>query len=381
LTESAPADLDAASALALRHAAPLSPHAKQVQLAHAPPAAPPAGRFHGESYEKAPAKPALARRFSTRAVLGAILVGLAALGFFAGTRYASGRLSLATTAAVHVDSAPQGARVLVDGTERGRTPVDFVVAPGRRRLEVAAGDVQRTLEFTASAGGSASHYFDLTSAAGGAAAAEGTGTLVVRSEPAGATVVVDGRQIGTAPVTVARLEPGTHDVRVLGPAGAVGQRVQVQAGLTATLVVPMGGRAAASGWLTVRAPVELTILEGGQVVNTTRSEQIMLTAGRHDLEFVNEEFEVRLARTVVIPAGRRFTLDLPMPSGRANINARPWAEVWVGDQRLGETPLGNVLLPVGRHEVVFRHPQLGERRQPLVVKANTPARVVADLVQ
>jgi hypothetical protein len=66
-----------------------------------------------------------------------------------------------------------------------------------------------------------------------------------------------------------------------------------------------------------------------------------------------------------------------MPLGRAT-STPPWAEVWVGDQRLGETPLGNVSLPVGRHEVVFRHPQLGERRQPLVVKANTPARVVAD---
>lgn len=107
----------------------------------------------------------------------------------------------------------------------------------------------------------------------------------------------------------------------------------------------------------------------------------MLPAGRHEIELVNEEFEFRTKQTVAIPPGRRVSIDVPMPLGRANINARPWAEVWIGDQRLGETPLGNVALPIGRHEVVFRHPQFGERRQTLVVKATTPARVVVDLTQ
>ena len=43
------------------------------------------------------------------------------------------------------------------------------------------------------------------------------------------------------------------------------------------------------------------------------------------------------------------------------LNAQPWADVWVDGERVGETPIGNVAVPIGPHEVVFRHPQLGEQ--------------------
>lgn len=320
-----------------------------------------------------------ARRAARPALATVLVAATAAAGFFAGLRYAAGRLPIPTTAAIHVDSEPAGALVYVDGVERGQTPVDFTVAPGERRLEVVAGTARRTVEFTAAAGGSASHHFEFAGAAAAATevGAADAGTLVVRSEPSGASVVIGGKLLGVTPLTVTGLATGVHEVLLTGASGPVTQRIQVQAGGTATLVVPMTGRTA-SGWLAARAPIELTIIENGSVINTTRSDQTMLPAGRHELEFVSEEFEFRATQTVVIPAGRRLTLDVPVPSGRANFNARPWAEVWLGEQRLGETPLGNVPLPIGRHEIVFRHPQFGERRQTLVVKATTTARAVVD---
>jgi hypothetical protein len=53
----------------------------------------------------------------------------------------------------------------------------------------------------------------------------------------------------------------------------------------------------------------------------------------------------------------------------------PWATVSIDGNTVGETPLGNVSLPLGEHQIVFRHPQLGERTQKVVVKANAPTRV------
>ena len=49
-----------------------------------------------------------------------------------------------------------------------------------------------------------------------------------------------------------------------------------------------------------------------------------------------------------------------------NLNALPWAEVWIDGRRIGETPLANIKIPLGDHEAVFRHPQLSERRQAFV---------------
>ena len=44
---------------------------------------------------------------------------------------------------------------------------------------------------------------------------------------------------------------------------------------------------------------------------------------------------------------------------------------------VGDTPLANVPLALGEHEVVFRHPQLGERRQTAMVQAGVQTRVSA----
>ena len=47
--------------------------------------------------------------------------------------------------------------------------------------------------------------------------------------------------------------------------------------------------------------------------------------------------------------------------------------------RVGETPIGNVSVPIGPHEIVFRHPELGELRHAATVTMNGPARVSVDL--
>jgi serine/threonine-protein kinase len=69
----------------------------------------------------------------------------------------------------------------------------------------------------------------------------------------------------------------------------------------------------------------------------------------------------------------------PMPSvsiasGRVSVNAEPWAEVWIDDRNIGETPLAHVEVPAGEHEVVFRHPDFGERRQRVIVRADEVTR-------
>ena len=42
------------------------------------------------------------------------------------------------------------------------------------------------------------------------------------------------------------------------------------------------------------------------------------------------------------------------------------------------TALANLSLPIGTHEVVFKHPQLGERKQIVVVKVDGLLRVTQD---
>ena len=71
----------------------------------------------------------------------------------------------------------------------------------------------------------------------------------------------------------------------------------------------------------------------------------------------------------------RLSLD---PRGRANINAAPWAEVWIDGELAGDTPLANVAIRLGIREIVFKNPQFGERKVTTTIKANAPATISID---
>ena len=93
-----------------------------------------------------------------------------------------------------------------------------------------------------------------------------------------------------------------------------------------------------------------------------------MNEGTHLLEFVNELTGFRYSQSVTVRAGKMTNLSIAVPKGRVSINAVPWAEVLIDGAAQGQTPLANVSLPIGSHEIVFRHPQLGERKQTVVVK-------------
>jgi PEGA domain len=66
------------------------------------------------------------------------------------------------------------------------------------------------------------------------------------------------------------------------------------------------------------------------------------------------------------------------PNGMLNINATPWASVWIDGNPVGDTPLGNLSITPGEHEVVFRHPQFGERRERAIVRVDGVTRVAVN---
>jgi hypothetical protein len=210
------------------------------------------------------------------------------------------------------------------------------------------------------------------------------GQLAIQSDPAGAKVFVDGTERGVAPMTIAELTPGEHEVVLQSDAATAKHVVVVQAGGTASLVVPMPGSASAgpvSGWVAVKSPFRIEIFEAGRLVGTTDVDRLMLAAGRHELELVNESLGYRTTRVIQVPPGKIAPITLELPKGNVSINATPWAEVWIDGERVGETPIGNLSVPIGSHEIVFRHPQLGEKRHAVSVTLGAPVRVSIDMKQ
>jgi serine/threonine protein kinase len=305
----------------------------------------------------------------------------AALVLIAGGAALFGRWYLVPPASAQVpgilvvNTNPAGVPVVVDGKPRGVSPLTLELAAGPHELRLAAEGEPRVIPLTIAAGSTVSQTIELPKAG------PRTGQLMVRSEPSGARVVLDGTPRGATPLTVDGLVPGSHTVALSTDLASVTQEVTIEPGTTASLVVPMAAPQGVpvSGWISIAAPAEVQVYEGTRLLGSSRSDRIMVSTGRHDLDVVNEALNYRAARSITVTPGQVAVVRLDWPKGSMALNAQPWADVWVDGERIGETPIGNIAVPIGTHEVTFRHPQLGEQVVRATVTAGTPARVSVDM--
>ena len=281
-----------------------------------------------------------------------------------------------------LESKPQ-ARVYIDDAPRGMTPLRLDLPAGPHRVRLEANSKARTLTVGVVAGAEVTQSVDLDRAVQ-------TGSLFVRSEPAGAKVLVDNKPAGVTPITVLDLTPGSHAISVTAKDGSTAkQSVQVEAGATATLrlnleraqVAEASTAAAAepsNGWVLVDAPIEMQVLQGGRQIGTS-GRRLALAPGSYDLQLRSADYTT--AKRVEVSAGRVARVEVNVPDGTVNLNAAPWAEVYLDGRSLGETPIANASVTAGTHEVIFRNPQFNELRQMVTVASGKATRLAVTLTK
>jgi hypothetical protein len=364
------APLDSEFDLPQLHHEPRRPQPPLVPQSAAPP--PPVAVSYVPPTER---KPNLARY----AVAGVVVLALVVGGVFALRRHGSAGVS-ADTGTLSVSSNPAGAQLLVDGKLAGVTPTTLTLPQGDHTLTLrASGAEPRTMNVSVSAGTQASQYIELPKTE--VRAETTSGRLQVRTDPPGALVSVDSIPRGASPVTIGNLAPGDHTVVVSANGSSVQQSVTVDAGMTSALVVPLGAKEKGllSGWIAIASPIEVQLFEGGKLLGTNQSDRIMVASGTHQIDLVNEALGYRVSRNVSVAPGKVETVNLRPPMGSIAINAIPWAEVWVDGEKAGDTPIGNLAVSIGKHEVTFRHPEFGEAHQTVTVTLSGPARLSVDL--
>jgi hypothetical protein len=297
----------------------------------------------------------------------AVLV-LGVVGMTAGPKYWT-RTAPAAPGTLVVNSIPPGSEVIVDGRLEGTTPATLTLDPGEHKLEVRRRGATRHLTVNLGSGERKSETVQW-------GAAEQTGELKVTTSPPGARVSIDGVFRGETPLTLTDLSTGRHVVVLEGVGGTIRRNVRIDPDVPQELDIPLY-----SGWVSIGSSIALSVYENGRLLGSTiDNDRLMLPAGRHDLEFVNEDLGFRTTRAIDVVPGEVKPLAL-QPQGTANFNAVPWAEVFIAGQRVGETPIANVQVPLGTHEIVFRHPEHGERRMTTTIKAGSPAQVSVDFTK
>ena len=188
------------------------------------------------------------RRSMSLPIAAALVIGVG-LGFFGGygARWRSGDAPPAETAATApstaAPAATEAARTAVPPREPGREFTETAVAPAPPPAASPSASPANGAAAAAPPSGrpaEADARSDATSA--------GAGRILVRSTPAGARVVVDGRDYGPSPVAVRDLATGSHRVRVTQDGYLpVERRVSVTASQPAqSLTIPLQRAGAAS---------------------------------------------------------------------------------------------------------------------------------------
>lgn len=275
--------------------------------------------------------PDVGRRVSPRrhvAQFAGVLGGAGLLGIVLGiVTWSAWNPSAATPAApkdgsLRVDSDPRGAEVLVDGVLHGSTPAAMRLAAGQHRLVVRRDGSEHERTVTITSGSDVVHF-------------------------------VAWQPVPAAVETAAATPPPAEPARPATPESV--------------------------GWVSIVSPERLDVYEGLRRMGTSQDARITLPAGNHVLELTADQLGFRERHSVRVVEGRRVTLTAELPRVPVFINAVPWADVLVDGTPVGQTPLGTLRQPIGTHQIEFRHPEFGSRRQTVVLSQLEVTRISVDM--
>jgi len=257
------------------------------------------------------------------------------------------------TGTLQVSSTPSGAKVYVDGSLRGQTPLTLSLAPGFHDVELRmAGYEPYRARVQVKSG-------QTTRVSARLVPVPRTGVLKLDSNPPGAEVYLNGALIGRTPMQIS-LDEGTYDIELrLDGYMPYETRVRINAGQT-TRLNPRLQPVPRTGTLEVTSdPSGAEVYVDGVYRGRTRL-VLELDAGPHEVEVRMSGYESYRARVNVQP-NRTTRLDAPLIPIKAtldlNVNVDK-AKVFLDGYLIGETTDGRLVVEVtpGERELVIIAP-------------------------
>lgn len=184
-----------------------------------------------------------------------------------------------------------------------------------------------------------------------------TGTLSIVTEPAGASVHLDGVEV--AGVTPLELEVSRHEEHevIIDKAGFVRRTMKISPGQDLPSDVIVLSREGKPGTLLVKSLYPVAILRGGRTLAAqSGSPAVKLMAGRSEVTLYAPEFFLNRAITVDIREEATTTISTPA-LGKFSVRAFPGNCTLTIDGITSETPpFDNKPIVVGQHTFQFEWP-------------------------
>ncbi len=218
------------------------------------------------------------------------------------------------------------------------------------------------------------------------------GSIVVKSDPPGALVFLDGtRHDGFTPTVIKEVTAGEkYKIRVEKEGFRAWSEIvepepdkslSVQASLTKVVPKP-----SLSGEIRISSapPGAKVYLNDQDMGRNTPTRLSGLSPGKHKLKLKKEGYKV-WEDEVIVRASEPLDLSgvkLQEAFGELNLHVSPWADVYYKGEKLGTTPLANIRFQEGFHKLVLKNPLLNiEKEVTVKIVANELTKKSVDIME
>ena len=260
-----------------------------------------------------------------------------------------------STGSVLVAADISGAAIYIDGDPRGSTPtvVDNVTA-GVHQIEVRAEGFQsqsQTVEIRAGERARVEVQLRPDVPPGG--------TLVVVTQPRGASVVLDGEALGAGPVTREGVTPGEHILEVsMTGFQPISQPVTIEAGQRRAVNIVLEEVVLAPGSIIVRSSTAgAVVLIDGEQRGAPPIVVESATAGTHAVVVRAPGFE-EYRTTCTVGPGRNCEVDADLGAEPVRVIVRsniPGSALYIDGEQIGPVPYEGTV-PSGNRRLEVRAP-------------------------
>ena len=273
---------------------------------------------------------------------------------------------------VTIKSIPDAALILIDGEEAGTTPRTISdIKIGMHQVEVSIDGYEGWSENI--------EVIDKENTIT-ATLQEKSGSIDIKSEPSNATVLVDGKEIGSTPETIKDLKPGMHQVEVRMDgcedwSESVEVIVEKVSEIAALLQKAAGSISAKS------TPDGALILIDGEEAGTTPATLSSIPIGSHEIEVKLSGHE-DWKKSIIVKKDKEISLTaaLQLNIGSINIESFPEdAKISMDGKEAGSTPKRLTDIVTGTHEVEVLLDGYVTWKKTIKVKAEKEISLTANL--
>lgn len=288
-----------------------------------------------------------------------------AVGLFAAVLFAQQERPVR----VSVTSQPTGASVIIDGRDRGVTPlVMFDLKPGRHHLKYRLAGYDEVDRYFRNDEGPLVEKHEVLH--------ETKGILLVKSEPDGCDILIDGQSVGTTPRLITHLAAKDAYTVKLRKAGYLGQSFSVKFSGRVPLVkdVKLVHSSGCIEVISEPAGAEVTINGITRGVTPLVVEDV--PKGRASVKLAMKGFAEEI-RELAVNAGDRQTLSVPLKGlpGTLHLTSDPeGARFYVNDEAHGKGPVTISNLKAGKYTVRAEYEGYGTMTKTVEIVNGSSAR-------